>query len=93
MGGPTVLWRDASALALSLLLWGRGIEALLCWQGGNGGAAAPAVVVEVVFDPRGPAPLRVGLTRAGGSRSLSLLAPSCNPRLPAADPRDAPCSS
>jgi hypothetical protein len=60
MGGPTVLWRDPTTLALALLLWGRGVEALLLWQGGNNGAAgAGAVVVSVVMDPRGPAPLTV----------------------------------
>lgn len=59
MGGPTLLWRDSSAVALALLLWGRGIEALLRWQGGNGGGAA-AVVTGVIIDPRGPSPLEVG---------------------------------
>ena len=59
MGGPTLLWRDSSAVALAILLWGRGIEALLRWQGGNSGGTA-AVVIGVVIDPRGPSPLEVG---------------------------------
>lgn len=69
MTGATVLWRDCTALALGLLLFGRGIEVQLTWthmpagmaakgasKGDDGSiqaAAADAVVIGVVFDPNG----------------------------------------
>jgi uncharacterized membrane protein YgcG len=64
MSGATLLWRDASTLALALLLWGRGFDALLEWQGGNGGhSGPPAIVTAATFDPRGARPLRLAPTR------------------------------
>jgi hypothetical protein len=77
MTGTTVLWRDATALALGLLLFGRGIEVSLTWASvGSGGARDAAVpdngsaatasgtmaVVAAVFDPRGTDPLTLAPT-------------------------------
>lgn len=62
MTGSTVLWRDASTLALALLIVGRGIEVLLEWRGGNVPGGPPAVVVGVKFAPRSASPLHLAPT-------------------------------
>ena len=66
MAGPTLLWRDPTVLALSMLVLGRGVEALLTWTSG-GAPDADAIVSAVEIDPRGPAPLRLGPTHISAS--------------------------
>ena len=55
LNSPTLLWRDAEAQALSLLLFSRGVEANLTWCGT--GVPGSWVVSRIDFDPSGPTPL------------------------------------